>query len=95
MATALVGSPTNASADPSERQFTNELQQQQQQQIEPAAPAAEALQATREMCAYCFGRYFLCDYFVWRGKAVRTEYHRGEAGVYVTEVEVSFCLSGK
>lgn len=57
MATAVVESPRNATRSSSadqERQFTNELQQRE---VDPTpGPVAEALQATREMCAYCFGR---------------------------------------
>jgi len=45
MATALVGSPTSQTGQ--EGQFRD---------AEPAAP--EALEATRDMCAYCFGECY-------------------------------------
>lgn len=45
MATALVGSPTSQAGQ--EGQF---------REAEPAAP--EVLQATRDMCAYCFGEFY-------------------------------------
>lgn len=67
MATALVGSPTSAGSSRAEqeRQFSRDggssssgLQQQAD-----AGPPAETLQATREMCGYCFGRWwvFMCS----------------------------------
>lgn len=61
MATALVKSPTSASREDQERQqfgggsgSSAFAQQQQQPEAEP-----EALQATRDMCAYCFGECFV------------------------------------
>lgn len=81
---ALVGSPTNATSSSAdqERQFTNELQHRG---VEPAptpalAPAAETLQATREMCAYCFGKsYFLCFLMCWRAREVEVSVQTPQA----------------
>lgn len=50
MATALVGSPTGESRAEQERQFSRH-EDGLQREVEPP----EAPQATKEMCAYCFG----------------------------------------
>lgn len=50
MATALVGSPTAESRAEQERQFSRHEDGLQREVESP-----DALQATKEMCAYCFG----------------------------------------
>lgn len=57
MATALVKSPTSASREDQELQFGSSALPEQLQQQPEAQPAAEALQATKDMCAYCFGEW--------------------------------------
>lgn len=63
MATALVGSPTSAgtsSRASQDRQFFADSSCSSGLQLRQPEPVVEALQATRDMCAYCFGE---CDVF--------------------------------
>lgn len=54
MATALVGSPTSESRAEQERQFSHH-----EDGLQREVEHVEALQATQEMCAYCFGAFWM------------------------------------